>query len=1067
MQVPLRAHLLLLVVVLVIPLAGLLGWGAWRDAQYAVDQVRAVHRPIATLLAADVGRKIVVARDTLARLAQRPLIQAADPTRCDPLLAELLSLSSGFANIILTNTEGLTLCSALPLPPGPVVNVGQTPWFRQLMVSKQFQVGQAHMGPVSRKWVAVLSMPVRNAEGDMVAAVHLTLNLVVLNPGIAAHDLPPHSSFGIIDSQGTLLWRNQDSEKAIGTRPQWEVVRRILAHQNTHRQAEQSFDDEADFETVGLDGVMRFYTSSPIPEAGWTAYFGQPSAGVYTQAHERIATSVTLGLISVVLLGVFVLVVAGRIERPIRSMAQTVGRFSAGEKHARATASGPTELVQLAHALNHLLEERLHTETTLNAQHHALQEAKNRIDLAMQIAQMGMWTWDMSAGTLHADDILARLFGYEPHELRVTPIVQWRERTDSNDLAALDERLRACLKGESIEFALDQRIRHRQGHWIWGQWRGRVTERDAQGRALIMMGSFIDVTARMKEREQLQLAASVFTHAREGIIITERDGTIIDVNDTFTHITGYSRAEAIGNNPRMLQCPQYEHQTLELYDDIAQNLQSHGHWTGEMWNQRKNGTLFARMVTVSAVRNAQGHIQHYVSLFTDITALKEHERKLEHIAHYDALTGLPNRVLLADRLQQSMLRCQRKGLSLAVAFLDLDGFKSINDRYSHELGDRFLVALAHRLKASLREGDTLSRLGGDEFVAVLVDLECPQDCEPVLLRMLQAAAQAVPLDEYLLQVSASIGVTLYPADGSAPDLLLRHADQAMYQAKQLGKNRFYLFDIARDLAVTTQREEIARIRQGLQAQEFVLYYQPKVNMRTGAVIGAEALIRWQHPERGLLSPAAFLPAIENHPICIDLGEWVIRSALGQMTTWKAQALDISVSVNIDAMQLQKEGFSQRLAELLALYPQIQPHKLELEILETNALEDISLVSEIMRHCQALGVRFALDDFGTGYSSLTYLKRLGAEVIKIDQSFVRDMLVDRDDLAIVQGVIGLANAFHRDVIAEGVETLEHGTRLLRLGCYLAQGYGIAKPMPAALFPDWAQNWHPAPQWQQQP
>jgi EAL domain-containing protein (putative c-di-GMP-specific phosphodiesterase class I) len=286
----------------------------------------------------------------------------------------------------------------------------------------------------------------------------------------------------------------------------------------------------------------------------------------------------------------------------------------------------------------------------------------------------------------------------------------------------------------------------------------------------------------------------------------------------------------------------------------------------------------------------------------------------------------------------------------------------------------------------------------------------------------------------------------------------------MYQAKQAGKNRFHLFDVEHDKAVKTQREEVARIRQGLQDGEFVLYYQPKVNMRTGAVIGAEALIRWQHPERGLLAPSAFLPAIENHPICIDVGEWMIASALRQMADWKGQGLDLPVSVNIDAMQLQKEDFSLRLSQLLDQQPQVPPRWLCLEILETNALDDIALVSDIMRRCQALGVRFALDDFGTGYSSLTYLKRLGAEEIKIDQSFVRDMLVDPDDLAIVQGVIGLAQAFHRDVIAEGVETAEHGARLLPLGCHLAQGYGIARPMPAQQMTHWAQHWQPDTSWQ---
>ena len=319
-----------------------------------------------------------------------------------------------------------------------------------------------------------------------------------------------------------------------------------------------------------------------------------------------------------------------------------------------------------------------------------------------------------------------------------------------------------------------------------------------------------------------------------------------------------------------------------------------------------------------------------MALFTDITALKENERKLEHVAHYDALTGLPNRVLLSDRLQQAMARCQRKGHCLAVAFIDLDGFKAVNDLHGHEQGDDLLVALAQRLQASLREGDTLSRMGGDEFVAVLSDLEHLYDCHPVLDRMLRAAADPVRLGDRLFQLSASIGVTLFPTDGVGPDLLIRHADQAMYQAKQAGKNRYHLFDVERDTAV-----------------------QPKVNMRTGQVIGAEALIRWNHPQRGLLPPAAFLPTMHDHAIRLEVGDWVIATALQQMATWKSQGLDLPVSVNIDAQHLQKEGFSQRLAALLAAQPQVPASHLELEILETSALEDMAQVSAIMHRCQAM------------------------------------------------------------------------------------------------------------------
>ena len=347
---------------------------------------------------------------------------------------------------------------------------------------------------------------------------------------------------------------------------------------------------------------------------------------------------------------------------------------------------------------------------------------------------------------------------------------------------------------------------------------------------------------------------------------------------------------------------------------------------------------------------------------------------------------------------------------------------------------------------------------------MLVDLDRPDACEPVLDRLLAAAAEPVTVGGHVLRVSASIGVTLYPQDGVDADLLMRHADQAMYLAKQSGRNRWHLFDLAHDTAAKSQRESLEQIREAFDLGQFLLYYQPKVNMRTGRLVGAEALIRWQHPQRGVLPPAAFLPTMEGHPISLEVGDWVIATALSQMATWRALGLHVPVSVNIGAGQLQQAGFAARLAERLRRVPDIPPGCLELEVLETSALEDIAQVSEVMQACKALGVRFALDDFGTGYSSLTYLKRLPADMIKIDQSFVRDMLEDSEDRAIVEGVVGLARVFRREVIAEGVETRAHGMVLLELGCELAQGYGVARPMPADQLPAWAAQWQAAPAWQ---
>jgi diguanylate cyclase (GGDEF)-like protein/PAS domain S-box-containing protein len=577
-----------------------------------------------------------------------------------------------------------------------------------------------------------------------------------------------------------------------------------------------------------------------------------------------------------------------------------------------------------------------------------------------------------------------------------------------------------------------------------------------------MVGIYDDITNWSRSQEKIKLAASVFVNARENIIITDTTGIMIDVNDSFTKTTGYSYDEAIGQNPHILKSGRH---SPEFYADMWQALIKDGHWYGELWNRRKNGEVYAEMKTITAVNDKDGVTTHYVSLGSDITPMKNYQIQIEHIAHYDVLTDLPNRALLADRLSQAMLQCKRHSQSLAVVFLDLDGFKSVNDTHGHDIGDDLLIALSGLMKEALRDGDSLARIGGDEFVAVLTDLSSVEDYEPVLERLLLAASKPIKIGNLVISVSASIGVTLYPQDNVDTDQLMRHADQAMYLAKDSGKNCYHLFDTAQDDAVKVQRESLEAIRTALDNHQFVLYYQPKVNMRTGTVVGAEALIRWQHPIRGLLNPIDFLPVIENNPMMIEIGEWVIDTALTQINQLHAMGLrlPISTSVNIAAVQLQQSDFTKKLTELLAAHPEVDPRYLELEILETSVLEDVHHVSKTMNDCMALGVSFALDDFGTGYSSLTHLRRLPANLIKIDQTFVRDMLENADDLAIVEGVIALAKSFKREVIAEGVETIEHGSALLKLGCELAQGYGIARPMPASDIPAWVDNWKPDANW----
>jgi len=491
-----------------------------------------------------------------------------------------------------------------------------------------------------------------------------------------------------------------------------------------------------------------------------------------------------------------------------------------------------------------------------------------------------------------------------------------------------------------------------------------------------------------------------------------------------------------------------------------------GHWVGERWIRCLNGGECPVHLSIAPIRDGAGVITHYLGVFSDISLLKQQAARLRRLAQYDALTGLPNRILLADRMAQAIAQAERAGKLLAVGYLDLDGFKAINDLHGHEAGDRLLMEMARRIQAALRGGDTVVRLGGDEFVLLLRDIEDMAECEASLGRLLAVIHQPVRLDGESVSLSASIGVSLYPSDDQDADTLLRNADQAMYAAKQAGRGRYTFYDVEGDRRARIHRESLERIRQGLKNGEFELFYQPQVNMRNGAVVGAEALVRWRHPERGILSPAAFLPVIENTELGLALGEWVLAAAMAQIAAWRGMGLTLSVSVNISAQHIQRADFVDKLRSILAEHPSTPPGNLALEILETAALEDLTRVSEVIRACRKLGCDFALDDFGTGYSSLTYLKHLPVQILKIDQSFVRDMLRKPDDLAIVEGVIALAEAFGREVVAEGVETLESGLLLLQLGCAVAQGYSIARPMPAELLPAWAEAWKAPHAWSEE-
>ena len=490
-------------------------------------------------------------------------------------------------------------------------------------------------------------------------------------------------------------------------------------------------------------------------------------------------------------------------------------------------------------------------------------------------------------------------------------------------------------------------------------------------------------------------------------------------------------------------------------------------WKGEICNRAKDGSLYwVESTMVPVLDDATGRVDRYLSIRFDISEKRQLLHSLQWRVGHDVLTGLPNRAFLSDLLDQALEFSRQENIPLAVCMLDLDGFKAVNDGYGHASGDLLLVEVAKRLRSIVRGEDVVARLAGDEFVLVLRYVRDLPEMRAALNRVLGAISAPYTLLGKELNVFASIGVTLFPHDNEDAETLLRHADQAMYLAKQGGRNRFHLYDVYRDREVKVTHQTIERVRQGLLAGELRLHFQPRVSMRRGEVVGFQAVLRWEHPEDGRVPSRNFLPLVEETDLIIDIGEWVMDQVLSQLHRWQQAGQGWPVSINIAARHFQRADFVDRLGEMLARHAQVAPQMLDLEIVESVAVENIQHVSACLQACQALGVRFSLGDFGTGYSSLSYLKRLRTQTIKIDKSFVRDILHDRDDLALTTAVIGLARAFGRQVVAEGLDSIEQGELLMRLGCDVAQGHCIARPMPPEDVSAWVQGYVAPLQWRVQ-
>ncbi|GBG12896.1 diguanylate cyclase [Novimethylophilus kurashikiensis] len=630
-----------------------------------------------------------------------------------------------------------------------------------------------------------------------------------------------------------------------------------------------------------------------------------------------------------------------------------------------------------------------------------------------------------------------RLFGYSANEAIGQNILFLY--VDEDEADPFDDPL---LSGDR-EMVVQRR--KKSGEVFWAS----VTlslARDQDGNPAGLVGYVRDITERLKKEESLRLFGRIFENSGEGILITDADEKIVAVNQAFTSITGFGSEDVLGETPRILRSGRHD---KAFYEEMWTSLKESGHWQGELWDRHKDGAIFPKWANLSAVKNDHGVVTHYISTFSDISERVAAEERIRQLAFYDTLTGLPNRSTLYSLMEQALIIASRQNLSGALMFIDLDRFKYVNDTLGHGAGDQLIQRVATRFKTCLRASDVVARLGGDEFVVALVDIAKPADVAIVAQKILAIFASPFLIDGHEISISASIGISVYPTDGNTVEDLLKHADIAMYRAKEQGRSNFLFYSDDMNVRSLEKLELESSLRRALDRKELLLFYQPQADIHTGEIIGAEVLLRWEHPDLGMVSPIHFIPLAEETGLIVPIGQWVIEQAVAQNKAWEQEGVPVvKLAVNLSAQQFRLPLVDEVSATLKA--HGLAHELLELEITESMVMNNVERVIDMLTDLAQLGMQISLDDFGTGYSSLSYLKRFPIDKLKVDQSFVRGIPSDADDISITRAIIAMGKSLGLKVIAEGVETQQQLEFLRKEGCDEIQGYLFSRPLPAEEF-----------------
>ena len=1083
-----KSYLVGLVLAVSLLLVSAVAAGIYFDARQTIAKTKASLRTLATTMVGNTGDNLANVRQLLDRLAARPLVRQVSPDNCDGVLKELQALNARYANVTYTNLDGGVVCSAVPQPGGRLIDVSKAPWHQKLVKDRTFTVGDPFFGPITGKWVSVAGVPIWNDAHDMIGGVEVPLDLGAFDPHIPAGMLPAGSHYGFFSRDGVLVWRNVDMAGVVGTRPQSEAARLVVQM------------GDGDFEALASDGVMRFYAAVSMPETGWVAYVGVPVAAITAEAKRRAAIAMAIAAAAIVVLLVFCIGLAGKIIRPVLHLEAIARAVRDGHPGVRAVEGGPRELAAVAREFNGMLDARQQSEARLRAN--------------VQASPDALLISDTSGVITMANGQVEALLGYPVDQLVGQPVELLVPEAHRAQHPASRIRFGRGDGIPSMGGGREVQARHKDGHDVHVEINLSQIHTD-QG--VLIASALRDITERKRAADKIlclgQLYAALshcnqaivrctgedelFLHICHAVVVfggmkmawigmTDAAGRVkpvachgdghaylaeveISVDAHDAHGQGPTGTAIRENRPVWLQNFQHDPATAAWHERGA----AFGWAASAALPLHRNGaaigalTLYAGMAGAfdDDVRNLlteiAGDVDYALKIFEQERRRQEADEKITELAFFDQLTGLPNRTLLQDRLRAAMKDSEQSGLYGALFLIDLDNFKVLNDTLGHDKGDLLLKLAAERLTAGVPAGNTVARFGGDEFIVMLGDLGDGEEAAAARAAVIgedlrTALSQPFQLGQIPYRCTSSIGVTLFRGMLPSLDDLLKHADLAMYKSKAAGRDAIRFFDPGMEAAVRQRASLEIELREAVQRRQFLLHYQPQV-VGEARLMGAEVLVRWQHPQRGMISPAEFIPLAEETGLILPLGQWVLETACSQLASWagRADMSDLIVAVNVSAHQFRQPDFVDQVLAVLQRTG-ANPRRLKLELTESLMAENLEGIVEKMFILRAKAVSFSLDDFGTGFSSLSYLKRLPLDQLKIDQSFIRDVLNDPNDAAIAKTIVALAQSLGLGVIAEGVETEAQRDFLANSGCHACQGYFFSRPLPLEEFERFAQG-----------